>query len=67
MISTDTSQDDTRHWLMAGEDTQWKRDVGPISNYFCAINRNKRSITLNLKSAEGKEIFHKLLLTSDVM
>jgi len=52
---------------MAGEDTQWKRDVGPISNYFCAINRNKRSITLNLKSAEGKEIFHKLLLTSDVM
>ncbi|KAM3414438.1 hypothetical protein BST61_g9603 [Cercospora zeina] len=59
--------DDTRHWLIAGEETQWKSDVGPISNYFCAINRNKRSITLNLKSGEAKDIFFELLKTSDVL
>ncbi|KAF2209830.1 hypothetical protein CERZMDRAFT_46322 [Cercospora zeae-maydis SCOH1-5] len=59
--------DETRHWLMAGEEKQWKSDVGPISNYFCAINRNKRSITLNLKSTEAKEIFFELLKTSDVL
>ncbi len=28
---------------------------------FFQVNRNKKSITLNLKSEEGKEIFYKLL------
>jgi formyl-CoA transferase len=36
------------------------------SGYFIAANRNKRSITLNLKSEAGQEIVRKLVLRSDV-
>ena len=34
---------------------------------FLAQNANKKSITLNLKTVEGKEIFHKLIETADVL
>ena len=34
---------------------------------FLAQNTNKKSLTLNLKEPEGKEIFSKLLATSDVL
>src|ERR1700736_547280 len=34
---------------------------------FVRLNRNKRSIALNLKSPEGKEIFGKLVRTADVV
>jgi len=34
---------------------------------FVRLNRNKRSIALNLKSPEGKEIFRKLVGTADVV
>jgi crotonobetainyl-CoA:carnitine CoA-transferase CaiB-like acyl-CoA transferase len=34
---------------------------------FVRLNRNKRSIALNLKSPEGKEIFRKLVRTADVV
>src|ERR1700693_5177254 len=34
---------------------------------FVRLNRNKRSIALNLKSAEGKEVFRKLVGTADVV
>lgn len=36
------------------------------SAYFMAINRNKRSITVNLKSPEGQEIIKSLASQSDV-
>lgn len=36
------------------------------SAYFIAINRNKRSITINLKSSEGQEIIKRLARQSDV-
>jgi formyl-CoA transferase/CoA:oxalate CoA-transferase len=36
------------------------------SSYFLSINRNKRSVTLDIKSPEGREVLHKLLSTSDV-
>jgi len=36
------------------------------SAYFMAINRNKRSITMNLKSSEGQEIIKRLASESDV-
>lgn len=39
--------------------------VGDTSSIFCALNRNKKSITLNLKHPEAKEIFLKLLKTAD--
>ena len=34
---------------------------------FLAQNTNKKSLTLNLKEADAKEIFRKLLLTADVL
>jgi formyl-CoA transferase len=37
------------------------------SAYFMAANRNKRSITVNLKSPEGLEIVHRLARISDVL
>jgi len=37
------------------------------SAYFIATNRNKRGITVNLKSDEGQEIIHRLIKVSDVM
>ena len=51
--------DDTRHW-------------GPPftngdANYYLSINRNKRSIALDLKSEQGKEVVWKLVETADVL
>ncbi|PIC82830.1 CaiB/BaiF CoA-transferase family protein [Sporosarcina sp. P1] len=37
------------------------------SCYFLSTNRNKRSITIDLKSPEGKEIIYKLLEEADVL
>jgi len=37
------------------------------SAYFIAMNRNKRSMTLDLKSAKGREIFYELAKDSDVV
>src|SRR5262245_34809642 len=41
--------------------------AGGMSLYFVAINRNKRSMTLNLKAAEGHEIFLRLVRHADVV
>ena len=41
--------------------------VGSESAYFMNLNRNKRGITLNLKSGEGKKIFRKLVERSDIV
>jgi crotonobetainyl-CoA:carnitine CoA-transferase CaiB-like acyl-CoA transferase len=38
-----------------------------MSAYFLSLNRNKRSLTLDLKSAEGKEIFYELVKKADVV
>lgn len=51
--------DDTRSWgppFIEGE-----------SAYFLCINRNKKSMTLNLKKEKGKEILHKLVEKCDVL
>jgi crotonobetainyl-CoA:carnitine CoA-transferase CaiB-like acyl-CoA transferase len=52
--------DQARHTLgfrMKGEDTA----------AFLAVNRNKKSVTLNLKEAEGKRIFFELVRNADVL
>jgi alpha-methylacyl-CoA racemase len=41
--------------------------AGGMSLYFVAINRNKRSMTLNLKTAEGREIFLRLVREAEVV
>ncbi|MEO7762474.1 MAG: CoA transferase [Casimicrobiaceae bacterium] len=47
------------------------REQGEIRNgfsfYFATFNRNKRSLTLDLRSAEGKEILRDLLRRADVV
>ncbi len=51
--------DDTRHWgppFLAGEST-----------YFLSINRNKESVTLDFKSAEGRAILDGLLDRCDIV
>ena len=39
----------------------------PESAYFLAVNRNKRSITVNFKQPEGLAILHKLIAQADVL
>ncbi|KAK7536209.1 CoA-transferase [Phyllosticta citribraziliensis] len=58
--------DDSRQWTVSGEAGKWKTK-GPMSFYFNAINRNKRSITLDLKKPEGRDILLKLAKSSDVL
>lgn len=41
--------------------------VGGESAYFLGTNRNKRGMTLNLASTEGREIFSRLLQKADVL
>lgn len=53
-----------------GDDTrQWGPPFSPSgqSAYFLSVNRNKRSITLNLKSAEGRAILRRLADQADVL
>ena len=41
--------------------------VNGVSAYFMNLNRNKKGITLNLKSPEGKKIFEELVAQSDIV
>lgn len=41
--------------------------VDGMSGYFATVNRNKRSITLNLKSERGQEVFRSLAADVDVI
>jgi crotonobetainyl-CoA:carnitine CoA-transferase CaiB-like acyl-CoA transferase len=51
-----------------GDDTRsWPPFVEGEATYFMSVNRNKRSITLNLKAPEGQEILRKLARKSDVL
>jgi crotonobetainyl-CoA:carnitine CoA-transferase CaiB-like acyl-CoA transferase len=51
-----------------GDDTRgWPPFAGGESTYFMSVNRNKKSITLNLKTPEGREILKKLAKRSDVV
>ena len=41
--------------------------IGDLSTYFMITNRNKRSITLNFKTQQGKEILRRLVADADVV
>lgn len=47
-----------RHWIPIRED---------LSFYFAVVNRNKKSMTLDLKKEKGREIFFKLAEKADVI
>lgn len=55
--------DDTRHW---GPPWAGSGDAR-LSAYFLCVNRNKRSLTLNLQVQEGRELARRLALMSDVL
>lgn len=40
--------------------------IGPDSSYFISINRNKKSMTVDLKKEEGKQIIYDLVKKSDI-
>ncbi len=41
--------------------------VNGLSWYFASFNRNKRSVVLDLRKAEGKDVLARLLATADVL
>ncbi len=51
--------DETREWAPP--------DVNGVSAYYLSINRNKRSVTIDLKNAEGKRILERLIEDADVV
>src|SRR5450830_283660 len=58
--------DDTRHWGppflkdAAGQDTAQ-------ASYFTACNRNKRSVTIDMASAEGQALIREMALRADIV
>jgi len=52
-----------------GEQGRWllTEQAGIDSHYFILLNANKRSITLNLKSERGRQIFLELIKQADVL
>lgn len=72
--------DDTRSWLPPfaqpepsslpkapkGKEEYWD-SLPPESAYFLSVNRSKRSITVDLKSQEGKNIIYELVKKADVV
>ena len=58
-IENPGSGDDTRGW--------GPPFAGAESAYFLGVNRNKRSVTLNLRTARGQEILRELMRRADVV
>lgn len=58
-IENPDSGDDTRHW--------GPPYTGGEAAYFLSANRNKRSLTLNLKSSQGIHILKELIRQGDVL
>ncbi len=54
--------DVTRTWKLSGEP-----ESSTLSSYFCCANWGKSSVTLNLKSVEGREVFYELTSQSDMV
>jgi crotonobetainyl-CoA:carnitine CoA-transferase CaiB-like acyl-CoA transferase len=51
-----------------GDDTRgWPPFVSGEATYFLSVNRNKKSLTLNMKAPEGQEILRRLLASADVV
>ena len=56
--------EDPRH----GDDTRaWAPFVGGWSTYFLSVNRNKKSVAIDLKSPEGRTLLENLIRGADVL
>src|ERR1700716_3799969 len=51
--------DETREWLPPS--------IKGVSAYYLSINRNKRSLTLDIKNSDGKRVLERLIERSDVV
>jgi crotonobetainyl-CoA:carnitine CoA-transferase CaiB-like acyl-CoA transferase len=52
----------------SGDDTRsYPPFIGTQSSYFMSTNRNKKSITLDLKAKDGQEVLHRLAAKCDVV
>jgi crotonobetainyl-CoA:carnitine CoA-transferase CaiB-like acyl-CoA transferase len=51
-----------------GDETRgWAPFIAGWSSYFLGVNRNKRSLALNIKSREGAEVLTRLVSAADVL
>jgi formyl-CoA transferase len=52
-----------------GDLSRWSIDdpAGPLNPVFCSLNRNKRSIALDLRSPSGRAIVRRLIESADVI
>jgi len=56
--------EDPRH----GDDTrEWAPFVGGWSTYYLSVNRNKKSVAIDLKSADGIALLEDMIRTADVL
>jgi len=55
--------------LGAGDLSRWSIDdpAGPLNPVFCSLNRNKRSIALDLRSESGRAIVRRLIERADIV
>ncbi|MEO8607110.1 MAG: CaiB/BaiF CoA-transferase family protein [Chloroflexota bacterium] len=60
-VENPSGGDDTRQW-----GPPWVGDSG-LSAYFASVNRNKRSLTLNLKTQSGRELARQLAAKSHIL
>lgn len=60
--------DDTRAWGPPFAPNKDPKDTSPReSAYFLGVNRNKKSITVNLRSGQGRQLVHDLVKKVDVL
>ncbi|MFT3866701.1 MAG: CoA transferase [Solirubrobacterales bacterium] len=60
-IESPGAGDPGRHWRLPGE------PADGMSSFFEVMNRNKRSLTVDLKADAGRELFYRLVETADVV
>jgi crotonobetainyl-CoA:carnitine CoA-transferase CaiB-like acyl-CoA transferase len=63
----DTGAGDYIRWMPPYYGGEEEQKAGVASAYFLALNRNKRSIRLNLKDERGREVFLRLVEHYDVV
>ncbi|MDO8944238.1 MAG: CoA transferase, partial [Desulfobacterales bacterium] len=65
MILADLGADVIKIEPIGGDNT--RKLLGSGAGFFATFNRNKRSIAIDLRAAEGRELALKLIATADVV